>query len=60
MDINTLEEEAALSPEEIQRRVERVKNILLRAGAHYVVDTLSQLPPVIEDINARLARGERP
>ena len=30
------------------------------AGAHYVVDTLADLPEVIADINARLAKGERP
>ncbi|MDN7200713.1 phosphonoacetaldehyde hydrolase, partial [Klebsiella pneumoniae] len=27
---------------------------------HYVVDTLADLPEVIADINARLAKGERP
>ncbi|MCV5837340.1 hypothetical protein OFN62_30855, partial [Escherichia coli] len=26
----------------------------------YVVDTLADLPEVIADINARLAKGERP
>ena len=31
-----------------------------RAGAHYVIDTIATLPSVIDDIAARLARGERP
>jgi len=31
-----------------------------KAGAHYVVDGLGDCPPVVEEINARLARGERP
>lgn len=30
------------------------------AGAHYVIDSIADLPPVIEAINARLAAGERP
>lgn len=30
------------------------------AGAHYVIDTIADLPPVITAINARLAAGERP
>ena len=28
--------------------------------AHYVIDSIAELPKVIDDINARLARGERP
>ena len=30
------------------------------AGAHYVIDSIADLPPVIEAIDARLAAGERP
>jgi len=30
------------------------------AGAHYVIDSIADLPPAIEAINARLAAGERP
>jgi len=33
---------------------------LSNSGAHYVVDDISQVPRVIEDINRRLAMGERP
>jgi len=33
---------------------------LRAAGAHYVVDTVADLPPVLADIEARLARGELP
>jgi phosphonoacetaldehyde hydrolase len=29
-------------------------------GAHYVVDSIAEVPVVIDDINLRLARGERP
>ncbi len=33
---------------------------LVTAGAHYVVDTIADLPDVISDINTRLMRGEKP
>ena len=60
MDINTLEQEGELSDEEIERRNEACKEKLRQAGAHYVIDSIADIEPVIEDINARLARGERP
>ncbi len=60
MDINSLEEADSLSEAEMQRRHELTKEILRKAGAHYVVDSLVDLPEVIDDINARLARGEKP
>jgi len=31
-----------------------------RAGAHYVIDSLADVGPALDDIEARLARGERP
>jgi len=60
MNINTLDEEATLSEAEMQRRMAHTRKILEQAGAHYVIDSLVDLPAVIEDINARLARGEKP
>ncbi len=60
MNINTLDEEATLSETEINRRVEKTRQILRQAGAHYVIDSIADLPEVIDDINARLARGEKP
>ena len=50
----------ALSDEEIERRLAKTRDILRKAGAHYVIDSLADIEPVIDDINARLARGERP
>lgn len=29
-------------------------------GAHYVVDSIADVPPILDQIDARLARGERP
>jgi len=60
MNINTLEEEATLSAEEMARRMAHTRKILEQSGAHYVIDSLVDLPAVIDDINARLARGEKP
>ena len=60
MNINTQEEADSLSEEELARRMAHTRDILLKTGAHYVIDSLVDLPPVIEDINARLARGEKP
>ncbi|MDQ7071802.1 MAG: phosphonoacetaldehyde hydrolase [Rhodobacterales bacterium] len=60
MNINTLDEEATLSDADIAARMAKTRAILEQAGAHYVIDSLVELPAVIEDINARLARGEKP
>ncbi len=60
MNINTQEEADAMSEHEIARRMAHTRDILLKTGAHYVIDSLADIEPVIEDINARLARGERP
>lgn len=51
---------AALDEETRERRREQANTRLLEAGAHYVVDGISDVPPLIDGINARLARGERP
>ncbi|XP_062518396.1 phosphonoacetaldehyde hydrolase-like isoform X2 [Corticium candelabrum] len=54
------EEIAALSEEEYERKLGRSYNILADAGAHYVINSITDLPPVIDDINRRLASGEKP
>jgi phosphonoacetaldehyde hydrolase len=60
MNINHLDEVAALGDNEIQRRLAATRDILERAGAHYVIDSIADIEPVIEDIEARLAAGEKP
>ncbi len=45
---------------EVERRRNRAADKLRAAGAHYIIDTLAELPAVIEQINARLQQGERP
>ena len=60
MDIDSLADAESLSDEEMARRLDHTNEILQKAGAHYVIDTLADIEPVIEDVNRRLARGERP
>jgi len=47
-------------PTVLARKVEEATNSLYQAGAHFVIPTTVDLPPVIEEINRRLALGLRP
>lgn len=60
MDINTIAEAEAMPAAEMTRRLERTREILRKTGAHYVVDSVVELPQVIDDINQRLMHGETP
>ena len=60
MDVDTPEQGASLSDDELTRRMAQTRDILEKTGAHYVIDSLADIEPVIEDVNARLARGETP
>lgn len=51
---------AALAPEDRARRIAAASDVLARAGAHYVVERLADVPPILTEIEARLARGEKP
>jgi phosphonoacetaldehyde hydrolase len=50
----------ALDPDILARRLDSAKERMWHSGAHYVVDSIWDVPPLLDDINARLARGERP
>ena len=50
----------ALDPDILQRRLDNAYRRMWQTGAHYVVDGIWEVPPILDDINARLARGERP
>ncbi len=56
----SLEEIDALDPEILESKLTSAREGLAKSGAHYVVDGISDILPIIDDINARLARGERP
>ena len=50
----------AISRSEYEYRLDRAYKRMTQTGAHYVVDSIADCPPLIEAINQRLARGERP
>ena len=50
----------ALSPQDFAARRAVASAKLTRAGAHYVIDSVADLMPVVAAIEGRLARGERP
>lgn len=45
---------------ELRKRLSTIESRFLAEGAHYVVDDIGRCPKVIEDIEERLAAGERP
>lgn len=56
----TQEEYAVASESDRSRKREEAGTELRRAGAHYLVDTVADLLPVLDAIGARLDDGERP
>ena len=55
-----LHEWAALSPAEQQARRATASAKLAGAGAHYVIDSVADLLPVLDDIDRRLRSGGKP
>jgi len=53
-------EVAELAPTELQQRLDKIKQRFLQAGAHYVIDSLADCWPVLEHINQRLKKGQKP
>jgi phosphonoacetaldehyde hydrolase len=51
---------AALDPEVRSARLARAYKRMQQTGAHYVVDGISEVASLLDQINARLARGDRP
>lgn len=56
----TFEQYQAMDPAEIEKRKQLAEDKLHTAGAHYVIETLADLPAVIAQINQRLANNEKP
>ena len=54
------EEVKALSQDQLCRRVAQAADRLRESGAHYVVETIADLPGVVDEIQGRLAAGDRP
>jgi len=55
-----LQELAALSEEQVKRKVDKAADGLAKTGAHYVVESISDVPEVIREIEQRLKMGDRP
>jgi len=55
-----LQELAALPDEEVKRKVDKAADGLAKTGAHYVVESISDVPAVISEIEQRLKMGDRP
>jgi phosphonoacetaldehyde hydrolase len=56
----TAAELAALGTEEVARLRLDISQRLRAAGAHFVVDTIADLPPVLAVIDAQLRQGIHP
>lgn len=50
----------ALPPSEQDARIGAARSKLAACGPHYLIDSVANLLPVIDEITARLARGDRP
>ena len=50
----------ALDAEDLQRWLDLAYNRMQQTGARYVVDGIRDVPPILDQITARLANGERP
>jgi phosphonoacetaldehyde hydrolase len=50
----------ALPPPEREQRLRRGRQRMLQSGAHYVIDGVADLIEVVDEIETRLQRGERP
>ena len=55
-----LDEWNGFSEELKQRHRDRIYPTMYQRGAHYVVDSIADLMPCLDDIEARLKRGEKP
>jgi phosphonoacetaldehyde hydrolase len=49
-----------LDKADLEKRIIEVRNIFLNAGADFVIDTLAETGWLINKINTKLGRGERP
>jgi phosphonoacetaldehyde hydrolase len=54
------EEIDQLDPARLKALLDRAYDRMHKSGAHYVVDGIWDVPPILDDINRRLASGERP
>ncbi|MEQ8848035.1 phosphonoacetaldehyde hydrolase [Botrimarina sp.] len=51
---------ARLTPAEREAKLHPARATLTEAGAHYLIDTIGELPEVVRRINERMAKGDSP
>ena len=49
-----------MDAKKLSEKVDAARKSLYKAGCHFVIDTIKDLPPVVEEINRRLAIGINP
>lgn len=54
------EEYSNMENDEIEERINNVREKMLKAGAHYVIETLDELPDLVEAVNEKLFFNEKP
>jgi phosphonoacetaldehyde hydrolase len=54
------EELSAMSDQEVQRLCKSAAERLTAAGAHYLVESVAEIPAIVTEIEGRLAIGEKP
>ena len=60
-EVGMLEQDFNALPADVQaRKVARADENLRKCGAHYVVESVAEVPPLLDRLNERLAAGERP
>lgn len=60
-DVDTMAQWNAMNEEEkLERQMWSKEKLLKESGAHYVIESIKDLPEVCDDINRRLANGEMP
>ena len=60
LNINSMQEAAEMPAPEFEQRLAFAREQLWKAGAHYVIDEPTELLPVVNGINTRLAAGDTP
>ena len=56
----TEQEITALPAADYERRIKHAYRRMYQAGTHYVVDGIADIMPCLDDIERRLADGEKP
>ena len=60
MEIDSLEDEYKYSINELEEKNKKSRDILIKSGAHFVIDSIIDLPKVVDKINDALSEGKTP